>query len=311
MQRIDVGYLYELGDAIRSIRIFRHRDFPAYQMWAPLTEARNKLQEFVTRSIFIGNLRAVQARATPLYEALDNLIAKMVRESPETISSLDTIRMFEAFDRFEPVLSAELSNLVVYMVVPKGAYNVIALVEEGHRLFPESIAWKAPAAVKDIEQGAKALAFELWSAAAFHFHRANEAILREYYDHAFGGPGKRPKNCTMGSMLSKMEKEGKGDKRVIVALNNIREFHRNPNAHPGEFVEDAEQAISLVSAIRAAMSYMLEELPMVNFDALMASTPHPNVGPPVPAPPPIMFTAPMPSGYSDPDADFNVDDVEF
>lgn len=287
MQRIDVGYLYELGDAIRSIRIFRHRDFPAYQMWAPLIAARDKLQEFVTRSIFINNLRTVQVRANPLYKALDDLIAKMVKESPETISSLDTMRMFEAFDRFEPVLSAELSNLVVYMVVPKGAYDVIALVEEGHRLFPESIAWKVPDATKDIEEGAKALAFELWSAAAFHFHRANEAILRVYYDQVMG-PGKRPKNCTMGTMLAKLKSVDNSDKRIVVALDNIKEFHRNPNAHPGEFVGNAEEAISLVSAIRAAMSYMLEVLPIVDYSHIFDEGVKPDVGPHAP-PPAIPF----------------------
>lgn len=81
----------------------------------------------------------------------------------------------------------------------------------------------------------------------------------------------------MGTMLSKMEKDGQGNRQIVSSLNNIKEFHRNPNSHPGDFIDDAEQAFSLVAALRAAMGYMLDQLPIASFDALMEATPTPNV----------------------------------
>ena len=47
-----------------------------------------------------------------------------------------------------------------------------------------------------------------------------------------------------------------------MALENIKEFHRNPIAHPGEQINSAEECLELVAALRAAMGYMLEALPM-------------------------------------------------
>jgi hypothetical protein len=114
--------------------------------------------------------------------------------------------------------------------------------------------------LRDVEEGGKALAFELWSSAAFHFHRANEAVLRRYYDQCYG-PNKRPKICTMGTMLAKMEKDKVGEVQIVTALKSIKDFHRNPNSHPGAFIDSGDEAFSLVGALRAVMEYMLAKLP--------------------------------------------------
>jgi hypothetical protein len=268
MQRIDAGYLYELGDAVRGLRAFRYRDVPAFEIWQPLNTCQQMLPNFMSNSVFSGSLRGVVfAHAKTFEDAIDALIQRLLTEKPETVTVQDQALMQQSFERFEPVLQAELSNQVVYHVQPKGVYDVIALVEEGTKLFPPSIMLKAPEATNDTIQGAKALAFELWTAAAFHFHRANEAVLRRYYDlHV----DKRPIPCTMGTMLRNMKQRQVGHVQVIAALDSLTAFHRNPNSHPGHFVDDSEQAFSLVAAIRAAMGYMLDELPMIPFDELMA-----------------------------------------
>jgi hypothetical protein len=66
----------------------------------------------------------------------------------------------------------------------------------------------------------------------------------------------------MGTMLGKLKQLNLGDQRIIVALDNIRQFHRNPIAHPGEQIHSAEECLDLVAALRAAMGYMLEVLPL-------------------------------------------------
>ena len=132
----------------------------------------------------------------------------------------------------------------------------------GERLFPDSLISKAPETEVDIKQGARCIAFDLPTAAGFHFHRANEAVLRRYFDSVSGSVS-RPEPATMGALTGILKKQGLGDKCIIAALDNIREFHRNPLMHPEHTLASIDEAISLCCAIRAAMGYMLEHLPVV------------------------------------------------
>lgn len=279
MQRVDAGYLYELGDAVRCLRRFRLRAVPAYEIWEPLTNCRQRTADFLQNSVYSESLRAIHGSATAFLAAIDELTHLIVTQGLETVSSIHQTQLQQAYERFEPVLQAELTNQVTYLVQPKGVYDVVALIEDGSRLVPSSIHMRAPEAVRDVAEGAKSMAFELWTAATFHFHRANEAVLRRYFDLCVG-TGKRPKPCTMGTMLRNLEQKGAGDTQIIVALQNITKFHRNPISHPDHFVDDAEAAFSLVAAIRAAMGYMLDALPILPFDELMEATPNPNVNAP-------------------------------
>jgi hypothetical protein len=193
MQRIDAGYVYELGDTVRCLRQFRFRqDVQTYEIWAPLNKARQKVSEFLTNSVYVQNLRTVHPSANGFIQQADALLGRIINQNMTVVTSLDLHPLMEAFDRFEPVLASELSSLTTYLVQPKGAYDVAILVETGERMFPVSLARKAPEAVFDAQQGSKALAFELWTAAAFHFHRANESVLRRYFDQVAGAE-KRPK----------------------------------------------------------------------------------------------------------------------
>lgn len=277
MQRVDAGYLYELGDAVRCLRQFRLRNVEPYEIWGPLVACRQKLADFLQNSVYTSSLRGVvHGPASAFLDAIDSLTARIVAEKLETITSLDQGPMQQAYEKFEPMFLAELSSQVLYLVQPKGVYDVIKLVENGSQLFPQSVHTKAPEAVRDIVEGAKSMAFELWTAAAFHFHRANEAVLRRYFDSC-AGEENRPGICTMGTMLKYLSDRSMGDEQVVVALKNITKFHRNPNSHPGQFVDDAEQAFSLVAAVRAAMGYMLDRLPMIPNDDLMVANPNPDV----------------------------------
>ncbi len=261
MQRIDAGYLYDLGSAIQCLRTFRFKTVPAYEIWQPLQNCREKVAQFMLGSVYSPSLRAaVHTPAEAFIGAIDDLMKRIINEPLDKVSSADQASLQQAWERYEPVLSSELSSQVTYLVTPKGVYDIIALVDRGGELFPPALYRKAPETLRDVEEGGKALAFELWSSAAFHFHRANESVLRRYYDQCYG-PGKRPKICTMGTMLSQMEKDSMGDVQIVTALKSIKDFHRNPNSHPGAFIDSADEAFSLVGALRAVMEYMLAKLP--------------------------------------------------
>lgn len=262
MQRIDAGYVYELGDTVRCLRQFRlKQEIQAFEIWGPLNKARQKVNEFLTNSVFMYGLRTVRPSAQTFLAALDALLGRMINENMGTLNALDVAPVMEAFDRFEPVLASELSSLTTYLVQPKGAYDVAVLVDSGELMFPQSLLYKAPEVIHDIQQGSKSLAFELWTAAAFHFHRANESVLRRYFDQV-AGKEKRPKTVTMGTLLAKLKELGVGHPNIIAALDNLKEFHRNPISHPGANINSVDECLDLVAAVRASMGYMLDKLPL-------------------------------------------------
>lgn len=270
MQRIDAGYLYELGAAVRALRPYRLSEVTPVEIWGALEHARTSVSEFLHNSVYSTSMRAVYIPSRKFLEAMDALRTKIVEDRPDKITQMDMYDLFAAFDRFEPVLSSELSSIATFLVQPKGAYDIAVLVDAGERMFPQSIHLKSPDAVADLQEGAKSLAFELWTASAFHFHRANEAVLRRYYDLVMEGQ-ERPKNSTMGTLLAAMKKADKGDKDIIAALDNIKTFHRNPISHPDHKIDNADEAMSLVAAIRAAIGYMLDRLPNIDFNDLMTT----------------------------------------
>lgn len=171
-------------------------------------------------------------------------------------------------------MKAELQTLALYYVSPKGGFDNRHLIDNGLGIFPANLSIKCPESIQDVLKGSRCIAFELWTAMAFHFHRANEAVLRRYYEDVIG-TAKRPKHLTMGTMLSSMEQQGVGDINIRAALKNITVFHRNPIAHPDHHIESGDDALSLYAAIRAAMGYMLDKLPDAASTTTVISSPVP------------------------------------
>jgi len=95
-----------------------------------------------------------------------------------------------------------------------------------------------PEAIPDVKEGARCLAYGLPTAAGFHVFRAVESVLRKYHAHVT--EGKAPQNMrNMGVYIKSLETSGKGDPKVIAALKQMKDLHRNPVSHPEAPVTDA------------------------------------------------------------------------
>jgi hypothetical protein len=274
LQKIDAGYLYELGALIRPIRSLGYGDLSRpWAAWASLVSARDAVRSFTDASIYSGSLRSAKMYANKLVEELHRLILRIEsdewKQQTDEFQPGDILPVAQALASFEPVMIAEMQATSIFYVPPRGAFDNAYLIDAGERLFSDNLLLKAPETERDIKQGARCIAFDLPTAVGFHFHRANEAVLRRYFDSVAGG-APRPENAPMGVLLGEMKKGHFGDKRVIAALDNIKEFHRNPLMHPEHTLENIDEAISLYCAIRAVMEYMLESLPF-SFDVSMDS----------------------------------------
>ncbi|MFT5797299.1 MAG: hypothetical protein ACI84R_001357 [Candidatus Azotimanducaceae bacterium] len=268
MIRIDAYYLYQKGfelHPIQNISIFpsgEERAHTKQQCLSILYPAQFALDGLITKSVF---------RMRNIYAAAD-LLKRNIEWAIEHCSEVDQGKAYPTTDlifqlqeshrEFEVVLKAELSNLDLYLVGQKSAFDTRTLVEDGARSFPEGLSEKVPQAAFDVAQAMRCIAFELSTAAAFHLHRANETVLGVYWDTISEGK-KRPRSQTLGSYISEMEKLGKGNPAVISALKDIKNLYRNPTIHAEMTLANTEEAIDLTGAVRTAVSTMLREIPSI------------------------------------------------
>ncbi len=264
MEKIDAGYLYELGPTIRALNNVGRADEHPWSLYSKCKAARDSIESFIHFSIYSPALRTSRVHGDRLVDAIDQMLDILSKSDfaedcmPEAKAQF--MNVYRALGVFEPVMVAELQSMPIFFVPPRGAFDNAYLIERGDAMFPPSLLEKAPETELDVQQAGRCIAFNLPTAAGFHMHRANEAVLRRYYDGIMGA-GQRPRVESMGTLLAAMKKAGAGDKNIIAALDALKEFHRNPLMHPEHTLADLDEAMNLYCAIRASIGYMLDEIP--------------------------------------------------
>jgi len=276
MLRVDGSYLYMVGSQIHPLSEFRC-DGPGFRGTTyddarfPLLIAEGALEPLLTRSVF--SLRTSVQAGQSLLKAVCAITTKInalpPAEMSKTIDFFDAYSISSSLTAFEAVLAAELSLLPLYVVTQKAGFDTAVLIASGFACFPDEIHKKAPEAISDLAQGTRCIAFELPTAAGFHLHRANEAILRRYWD-AVTNSAARPRTQNMGDYLNEMDKLNVGDANVKAALKHLKDFHRNPLVHPDHSLDSIDDAIALMNGIHTVIVYMLKEIP--------TTSPSPAVG---------------------------------
>jgi hypothetical protein len=185
-------------------------------------------------------------------------------------------------------LGSELSLLNLYIVSEKGGFNTTNLIANAYLVFPGDLFPKVPEAIPDIQQATRCLAYELPIACGFHLHRANESVLHRYYDAVTGGKS-RPTGRNIGDYLQMLRVHGAGEAKIMAALRDLKDLHRNPLIHPEDSLESVEEAISLLGLVRSVMSSMLKEIPF----------PLPSLAPVVVSPVPLVSVL-LPAGPGEP-----------
>ena len=282
MQRIDGFYLYQVGWQVHPLLSFHHATTNYGAAYLPLHTARGALNAFLYQSVFQVSTCRVHG------QSLLNGIAHVLKATEsgdeaiwaEMVPMTDIWNLQDAVRAFEAVVQAEFGLKPLYFVTPKGNLNINGLIESGHLSFPADLPRKAPEALLDAQQATKCIAFELPTAAGFHLHRANESVLRRYFDHV-AGESNRPDTRNMGDYLKRLRELKKGNAKVIAALRDLKDLHRNPLMHPEEHIASVEDAISLMGGVHQAMSLMLKELPLVSENVAQAlSAMNPFIDPP-------------------------------
>lgn len=272
MQRIDGNYLYTVGYQLRSV--WNLSDTATYsQVFLPLANAEQALDPFLHQSVFKFRYCLVSGEQLLAWiRWIKNKALASQAFTSEAVVQTDITNLKQALSTFEANLASEFGQMPTYIVAKKGGYDTADLIENGRALFQDTIQTKAPDALRDLEQATRCIAFELPTAAGFHLHRANESVLHRYFD-AVKGDASHPKERNMGAYLAVMETKKLGDERVRAALRDIKNLHRNPLIHPEHNLENVDEAIDLLGAIRAAIGAMLPEIPKVPTEEAVAASP--------------------------------------
>ena len=138
---------------------------------------------------------------------------------------------------------------------------MISLLAFGENLFPSDLASKVPEAIFDAKEAGKCLAYEVPTACGFHVFRVAESVLRKYYSHVTGGTA-APKVRSLGVYVAALKQMKKGDDKILAALKQMTDLHRNPLIHP-ETVLTVDESIAIIGIARSAITAMLADLPVV------------------------------------------------
>lgn len=226
-------------------------------VWGFAYSAKNQLESLFSQSLYSGALLSSWQSGNELHTTLEGMVGQ---KQEDVINPLDDWLVRSQSERFKTVLLAELGTLPCYYVRPNPPYNTNSLLDSGETLMPAALVLKAPEAVFDAKQAAKALAFDLGTACGFHAFRVLESVVRRYYTEVTGGKAE-PKQRNLGVYIRALT-TAKADSKIIAALTQIKDLHRNPLVHP-EVAILADEAISILGMVRSLVTMMLVALPEV------------------------------------------------
>jgi len=178
--------------------------------------------------------------ATQLQKVLHRVIGNRPKGALDQEDKIDVAGAVEVqylAEAFERSLITELRETNTYFVSSVGIFSTSALLTKAEEMFGEHRNLMPGMTVAVIQEAGKCLAFSLGSAAAFHLFGALESVLKEYYDRLSGGKAP-PKNPSMGAYINELAEVTGVDQKLIAALRQVKDLHRNPAIHFDTILDD-------------------------------------------------------------------------
>jgi hypothetical protein len=160
-------------------------------------------------------------------------------------------------------LSDELEKHHAYIVAPREG----ELIDDGVGLFSLEVVNALPGIRKDVSDGARCRAYELWTASVMHMMRIAEVGVTALADH-LGVPCGTSWGVTIANVQQALDQERrvKNDpslkqwaSETATYLNFVKDGFRNPAMHP-EITFTREQAISIYDNTRSFMRMLVSQI---------------------------------------------------
>ena len=266
MIRISLPYVYDLAVQLEPLGTLHAGKYG--DVFLKLLTARQKIDELINSSVFAPTLRSSRNFADHLLTALDVFMDG--KNLSDDLEYTDIFPVVSAFTQYKIALLTEFGVVPSYFVTQKGGFDTLSLLDHAHTLFSPDLMSKVPEAQFDVTEAGKALAYELGTACGFHVFRVTEAVLRRYYTQVTGGKAP-PKVRNVGVYINAMRTAQCGDEKILSALKQMADLHRNPLVHP-EVALTMDEAISIIGIARSVVTAMLSELPEQLPTTTMASS---------------------------------------
>lgn len=259
MFRISLAYFMRLGEEISRLRSRIVDGAQLSDVRHILWSARRTLSEVQSSGILRHAMNASYVPLNDLLGGINSVLGSDQDDTDRTLDFMDEFSVGDPLKRFYAVFSAEFEVADAYLVFQKRGYDTKSLLFTGESIFPEDLITKVPGTLEDVRAAGRCLAFELGTASGFHTLRALEAVLVAYWHKVIGGKD-LPEPRNLGNTLNCMTTQKVGDEKIISALKQIKDLHRNPLMHP-EVHLNMTEAISLVGMAQSCMRAMLAQIP--------------------------------------------------
>ena len=276
VHRISMPYLFDTVMKLEALS--QMQPGPRGGLLYPMFVADQAIDELLNNSLFSSSIRSSRTSALQLLSRLRSQLNN--KDYTQLINDFEIAQIHSDYQAFKVAFLAEVGVFPSYFVTQKAGYDTDTLLDRGWAIFPSHLGTKVPEAIKDATESGRALAFELSTACGFHTFRVVEAVLRRYYIAVSGEELPEDKR-SLGGILHLMKAKKIGDPNVLAALQQIKDLHRNPLAHPDVSVT-LEEAVSIIGMSQSVITFMLHVIPEPTpglaslFSLNPQSAPHPG-----------------------------------
>ena len=159
--------------------------------------------------------------------------------------------IIEKLKKVDTTFDAELNTKIAFTLEEK-RYSNETLLDKIYQLFGENTFGVLPSIAKfDFEESGKCLAFDRYTASAFHSLRGTEDVVKMYYERLFSITAND--KDTWGTYENKIKKElddGKlipsPDEQLIISMASLRKYYRNQTQHP-QMIYSSDQSQDILS----------------------------------------------------------------
>jgi len=274
MLRVDLTYIYDLLQSINLLTNLDHRFYPNIEHETIIPNIL-KAYHMLSPSIYI--IRSSYDCIQQLKDLLEEYYKAYV-DSEQNLETpyIDNGKLQNIANtslKLQFLLRSELAIQQVYLITTKGAYDIEMLMYAPESAFSSTLLDKIPETKYDITECAKALAFELPTACAFHLMRVFERVVRKYCSTRKTEKVDNNSSETLGKIIADLRPaneictkdqncQKKAKSSLFDILESIKDNYRNPIMHP-EINMNMEEVLVLFGVVNGAISLMLKELNVI------------------------------------------------
>lgn len=267
MESVDPFSYYRLGAAMTELLALKEDNTLTFnQMFRQLIESESAIDDLMK-----SGLEHSKSIARDLLSSLYSLPDRdeqqqIIWNQPLTTWKIGTVKRHVRDLR--TVLIRECPALPIFFVPQKGLHRTIDLITQAELDFPEAIRPQIPsAAIAEIQQAGKGLAFDMFTAHAIHMMRAAEIVvlhlLREYYNETV------PVAQRSWSRYVDLLGAHRPDQELLRYLGEVVRIERNESIHPTKLLDETEAQMVYTIAKGAIMAMLKQARTLEAYDPLV------------------------------------------